>query len=184
MKCPYLQHPSFHVMNKLNMCKAVDWIICCLMKGVTFLVGISYQENRCIWERVNTSSLKYKHTVMVLSCTNKSVLEEEKYGPAFQKSVSGAAAQEQHLVPAGCQTFWVLCIHSSRWWGSPEAPGCLSWLLHSSKSWGERLKCCETSDIVNVCLNEWSATYRVGFFLYWQLMLPFSGKGRTNTSVL
>lgn len=50
MKCPYLQHVSFHVIKKLKKCEAEDWILYCLMNDVMFVVGISFQENRCSWE--------------------------------------------------------------------------------------------------------------------------------------
>lgn len=39
------------------------------------------------------SGLKCKHTVVVLSCMNTNLLEEEKYGPVFPKHPSGAAVQ-------------------------------------------------------------------------------------------
>lgn len=42
MKCPYLQHVSFHVIKKLEKCEAEDWILYCLMNDVMFVVGISF----------------------------------------------------------------------------------------------------------------------------------------------
>lgn len=147
MKCPYLQLVSFNVIKNLKKCKAVDRIRYCLMKDIIFVVGISFQENRCSWEWVHMSGLKYKPTVMVVSCMNKNISEEEKCGPVFPKRLRGAAAQQQCLVPAGC---WTPpgAVHASHplvnarnslglWWGT-AGDTCLSFLALAVGSHGER----------------------------------------------
>lgn len=163
MKCPYLQLVSFNVIKKLKKCKAVDWILYCLMKDIMFVVGISFQENRCSWEWVHMSGLKYKPTVMVVSCMNKNISEEEKCGPVFAKLLGCSSAA---AAPCACRMLntsgGCACIPSPC--ECKELPGAV--VRHcwrhlpvfpcscSRKSWGERLKCCETSDTVNVCLEE------------------------------
>lgn len=156
------------------------------------------------------SNLKYKTTV--LSCTNRNMLEEEKLDQYFQKNLSAIiAARQQNFVPGGCCTppgarscrgccGCCGCIPSHH---CGELPGAAArhsvknlavfpWLLHSSKSWGERFRSSVRPQIFLMCAYT-SATER-GFFSFFfppvltalasQPCSLSSGKGRSNTSVL
>lgn len=177
------------------------------MKDVMFL-GISFQETKCSWEWVHTSNLKYKTTE--LSCTNKNVLEEEKLDQYFQKNLSAIiAARQQNFVPGGCRTPPGARGCRGRCGRIPprdcgELPGAAArhsvknlaafpWLLHSSKSWGERFRSTVRSQIFLMCAHT-SATERVWFFSFLPPLVfaalasqpcsLSSGEGRSNTSVL
>lgn len=120
----------------------------------------------------------------------------------FQKNLSAVAAQQMNFVPGGCRTppgacSCCGCILPRDWGELPEAVmrecvknvAAFPWLLHSSKSWGERFKSAVRPQVFLMCAYTNKCYLGGSFFpvlvaLASQSCSLCSGKGRSNTSVL